>query len=222
MEIPYNIPTGTQFASSPAIPAKRFNVQRFNQIVRLAVQVYGTPFASQAALYLKSNWTTLLAATDNTRMILSPPFSMSKISPSKPLQTGPDTNATYNGLPVYFGEGVAEFSATFLDVDQAVIDAFFTVTAPFSMSNYGVTTNSLVAYFCNNDGHIFSNDVWGGIPILNLTPRSRETDGLNSSDKTGFGFYFLPNWDTLPGSIPTPTPFLPGVSANIDLRAIAW
>lgn len=218
--IPYNVGLGTVLPASPAIPAARYRTQRFNQIVRLAVQLSGQNFSSQASMYLKATWDTKIAASDNTRIILSPPFAGWKLTHSKPLQTSPDSNATYAGQPVYFGEGTAMASGEFLDVDAAVIDAFFDVVSAFSMSTQGVIANSLVAYWCNNDGHIFSTPTWGGLPMLNFAPRSRATEGFNSSDKTGFEFYLPPNWDG--GlTLPTPTPFT-GTSGNVDLRTYAW
>lgn len=219
--IPYNVPVSTQFATSPAIPTRRYNSQRFNQIVRFAAQVSGTNFVSQAALGLKANWDTLIAATDATRIILSPPFSNSKITPSKALMTSPDSNSTYRGEPIYFGEGTSEFTGDFNDVDGAVIDAFFTIISPLSMNVLGATANTLVTYWCNNDGDIFSTPTWGGQPTLAIAPRSRSTDGLNSSDKTGFSFYLAPNWD---GGItlPTPTPYNPLTAGAVDLRSYNW
>lgn len=214
----YNAPVASVFPVSPAIPTRSFNTQRFNQIVRIAFQVFGTPFSTQANLKLKSNWDTLIAATDATRIVLSPPFSNSKITPSKALQTNPDSNATYRGEPVYFGEGTSMFSADFLDVDAAVIDAFFNVVSGISFGGNGATSGSLVGYWCNNDGHLFSNPTWGGLPAINLAARTRGGNGLNSSDITGFDFYLPPNWDG-GTNLPTPTPFGAGV---VDLRTYAW
>lgn len=216
--IQYNTILGNQFPDSPAIPAKKFNTNRFNQVVRLALQIQGNNFATQADLMLKANWDTLIAATDATRVILSPPFSGTKISPSKPLQTNPDTNNTYRGLPVYFGEGTAEFSATFLDVDASVLDAFFSVVSPFTMSN-GLGDNVAVGYWSNNDGQIFSTPTWGGLPCINFSDRTRGSDGLNSSDMVPFSFYLTPNWD---GGDTLPTPSVPSGVGSVNLNNYAW
>jgi len=217
--IPYNVAVATQFPATPAIPDRRYNVQRFNQIVRLAVQISGTPFASQSALMLKANWDDLIAATDETRIILSPPFSNSKITSSKEIQTTPDSNATYRGLPVYFGEGTAMFSAEFQDVDGAVLDAFFDVVAPFTMGSNGAVSNTAVVYLVNNDGMIFSTPAWGGLPCIAFAGRSRGSEGLNSSDKTPFAFYLPPNWD---GGTTLPTPTVPTGVGAVDLRTYQW
>jgi hypothetical protein len=216
--IKYNQGVGTQFATSPAIPAKRFNTQRFNQIVRIAVQLAGTNFTDAASMMLKSNWDALIAATDETRIILSPPFSGSKVSPSKIIETSADSNDSYRGLPIYFGEGTTMFEGLFNDVDAAVLDAFFNTVAEFSMGN-GIGTNALVAYLVNNDGHIFSTPTFGGLPCINLSGRSRGSDGLNTSDKTAFNFYMPPNWDS-GDTLPTPT--VPVGVGSVDLRAYAW
>jgi hypothetical protein len=219
--IPYNVPVTTQFPATPAIPTRRFNSQRFNQLVRAGFQVYGTPFSSQANFALASVWTGLIAATDATKMLISPPFSNSKLMPSKPIMTNPDSNNSYRGEPVYFGEGTAEFTAAFNDVDAAVIDAFFTVVSPLSMNNLGSLANSLVWYPCNNDGDLFSTPTWGGLPALAVAPRSRGSEGLNTSDITGFSLYLPPNWDG-GSTLPTPTPFNPLTAGVFDMRSLSW
>lgn len=219
-QVPYNYPPVANFAAvtTPALTTRTMN-QRFDQIVRIGVQLGGTPFASQANLATKSYWTALLAASDATQIILSPLFSGSKITPSKPLQTGPDTNNTYLGEPVYFGEGTAEFSADFTDCDASAIDTFFAIVSQFSMSGTGLNpATKLVAYLCNKDGMIFSTPAWGGLPCINLSPRTRMSDGLNSSDKTGFSFFLPPNWD---GGLTLPTPTVPSNPAYA-LTSSTW
>ncbi len=219
--IQYNTPFLSAFPATPAVTTKTMD-QRFNQIVRLAVQVSGTPFATAIALSTKANWTTLLAASDATKIILSPLFSNSKITSSKPLETGADTNATYNGIPIYFGEGTAMFSGEFQDLDAPAINSFFSVVSGFSLSN-GVGSYPLVAYWCNNDGMLFSTPTFGGLPCINLTARTRGSEGLNSSDKIPFHFYLPPNWD---GVTTAPTPSVPtnlvtGAGLAVDLRTYA-
>jgi hypothetical protein len=214
----YNDPILTQFPASPAIPTRTVRTQRFDQVMRMGLQLYGTPFASQAALMLKANWDSLIAATDATRMIISPPFSNFKLTPSKPIMTNPDSNATISGVPIHFSEGTAEMSGEFLDTEQAVINAFFAVVAPFSESTNGVNVNSLVSYWCNKDGMLFSNPTWGGFQLLSFQKRTRGGNGLNSSDIVGFTGYLVPNWDTVTPPIPT----VPAGAGAVDLRAYNW
>lgn len=216
--VPYNIAMQTEFPTSPAIPPRAMNIQRFNQIVRLAFQVSGTNFADAAEIAAKANWDTLIAATDDTRIILSPPFSNSKITQSKLIETSADTNETYLGLPIYFGEGTTMFSCTFNDVDAAVLDALVQVVSPMSQSN-GIGPATLVAYMCNKDGHIFHTPSFGGFPCINFSVRTRGSDGLNTSDKNDACFYMPPGWD---GGATMPVPTVPTGVGAVDLRAYPW
>jgi len=220
-----NQPKQTVFATTPTIPASLYNAQRFDQIVRIGFQVAGHNFVlgTSAATGIRSaaGWTTKLAATDNTRIVLSPPFSNSKISMSKALQTNPDSNATYRGVPIYFDEGYSEFSCEFLDMDAAVIDAFAQVVSPMSFGTYDVVANSIVGYWCNNNGDIFGTPTFGGLPVQNLSFRTRGGNGLNSSDVVGMTFWLPPNWDG-GATLPTPFPYVATDALAVDLRTIAF
>ena len=220
-QIPYNTARPAIFPTTPAIPTggAGFN-QRFDQVVRLALFISGNPFASQNALTLKANWDTRLAATDATRIILSPPFANFKLAESKAIQIAPDSNATYNGIPLYFGEGTTMASGTFMDVEANIIDAFFNVVSQFTMNNNGITAGTAVARWCNKDGHLFSTPTWDGFPCIAFAPRSRGGEGLNTPDKTNFEFYLPPNWDG-GSTLPVPTPYVAGAGV-VDVRAYNW
>lgn len=176
----------------PSITAPGFNV-RLNQISRLFFQIPGTPFASEAAMKLKANWDALIAASDITKVTYTALFSGSKIPSSKPLETGGDTNMTYQGIPEYFGEGFAKFEATFRGKDAASMASLGDLTQ-FSVEN-SAGRSTLAAYFMNNDGQFFCNADFSPILLYNFAVRTRGTEGLNANDVIGFTFDLPPYWD---------------------------
>jgi hypothetical protein len=189
--IPYNqaLPSVLTSAVSPG-----FQV-RINQMVRLFIQLtQASPsFANEAAVKVKANWDTLIAAVDATKIQYTALFSASKVNASKALEVSGDTNATYRGIPEYFGEGFTRVEATFRGKDGASMNSMANYTQ-FSLQNSAGLTK-LQAYWCNNDGHFLLNSDFSGIPMYNFALRTRSSDGLNSNDIIGFTFDLEPNWD---------------------------
>ncbi len=191
--LPYNQALPTVLT---AVTAPTFEV-RINQIVRLFLQISGTPFANSAAMKLKATWDGLIAASDATKIIYTPLMSGTKITPSKALESGSDSNTTYRGLPEYYGEGVAKITGTFRGKDSASMNSIVNSGASTLslMNSAGLST--LVAYGLNNDGHFICNSDFSGIRFYNFTLRSRGTEGLNSNDIIEWSADLEPNWDSL-------------------------
>lgn len=187
--IPYNqaLPAALPSATAPGFEF------RINQIVRLFLQISGTPFANAAAMKLKSNWDTLIAASDATKVVYTPLMSNTKITMSKKLETSADSNTTYRGLPEYFGEGVSKISGSFRGKDTASMSSIAALTQFSLMNSAGRST--LVAYICNNDGQFVSNSDFTGILLYNFSLRTRSTEGLNSNDIIDWDADLEPNWD---------------------------
>jgi hypothetical protein len=187
--IPYNqaLPSALTAATAPG-----FQV-RTNQVVRLFFQLLGTPFATEADMKLKATWDALIAASDDTKVVYTPLFSNSKISMSAPLKTGKDGNETYRGIPEYFGEGVAEFTASFRGKDAASLNSLVALTQFSLMNSNGQST--LGVYMLNNDG-MFMSPALNPVQIYNWSMRSRGSDGLNTNDIIDCSFDLSPNWDS--------------------------
>lgn len=182
----------------PAVVAPGFQV-RINQIARLFFQLDGNTIATTAAVKLKATWDTLIAAADATKVVYTPLCSNTKISVSKELATGSDTNTTYRGLPEYFGEGVARLSGSFRGKDYASLNSLVGLTQFSLMNSNGLST--LRCYFMNNDGHFILQDgtstglLLSGFRVYNFSLRSRGTEGLNAADVIDFTLDLEPNWD---------------------------
>jgi len=188
--IPYNRPLPT-ILSTPTVPTF---TTRLNQMVRIMFQLSGNVFASQAAMKEKANWDALIASTGTDKVIFTSLFSNTKVSQSKALETGSDTNMTYRGISEYFGEGVSKVTLDFRGKDAASMNSMSDITQ-FSLMN-AAGLSSLTGYFVNNDGHIFSNGDWSGFRIWNFALRTRGSEGLNSNDVIGASFELEPNWDS--------------------------
>lgn len=187
--IPYNIAIPSVL---PSITAPGFEV-RINQIARLFFQLLGTPFANAAAMKLKANWDTLIAASDASKVVFSALCSNTKIAMSKDLGIGGDTNTTYRGIPEYFGEGFSKMGGSFRGKDAASMSSLVDLTEFSLMNSAGSST--LGCYFMNNDGQFFCNADFSPIQIWNFSLRSRGTEGLNSNDVIDWSIDLAPNWD---------------------------
>lgn len=192
-EYPYNqaLPAALTAPTAPV-----FEV-RLNQIARIFFQIAGTPFATAAAIKLKATWDGLIAASDATKIVYTPLCSNTKITTSKALASGADTNATFKGLPEYFGEGVAQLSGEFRGKDAASMSSLSDLTQFSLMNTAGKST--LVMYLVNNDGHIFAiqnTTTVQGITAYNFRLGTRGTEGLNSNDVIPFTIDLEPYWDT--------------------------
>ena len=188
---PYNTPRPAAIPAGTGVPSAF--ATKMNQICGCIFQLGGTPFASTAAMKLQANWDALFAAADATKIVATPPVSNSKVTASKKLETAPDSNATYRGQPIYMGEGVAMFSAEFLNQDFTSI-ASLDALLQFSLLN-SINSTGLVVYLITTDGAIISTTDNGGIFAINFSKRTRSSDGLNASDIVGFDFYLQNNWD---------------------------
>lgn len=165
---------------------------RTNQIVGLFIQLIGTPFPDEATMKLKASWDALIAASDSTKVVFTPPFSNPKFMQSKELETGQDTNATYEGIPEYFGEGTVKVTIEFHNIDSASLAS---MNYLYNLSKVNSANQAaLGAYFLNNDGQFFCQDDFSPFRIINFTLRTRGTEGLNASDIIGASFYLKPYW----------------------------
>lgn len=169
---------------------------RFDQIVRVLYQrrQTATSFATEALMKVLANWTALTAATDDTKVVVSPIFSGFVIPSSEPITVGGNDNSTFNGIREYYGEGAVTATGNFKNISSDVKAAMQLLTQESLASSVGVS--NLTAYFVNKDGVIFYTDDQRGIPVYNARIGSVGSEGLNAPNVTPFGFDLQPEWDT--------------------------
>lgn len=168
--------------------------QIFDQIVMAFFQrtQSAAPFANEAALKTLSNWDTLIAAADSTKIIYTPAFSSANIAESEALTQGGNDNTTFNGIPEYYGEGFAPFVGVFKNLPSTQKVQLSALSAESIASATGVARLSV--FLVNRHGQIIHNNL-KGIPCYNFRISSTGTQGLNSANTNTIGFVLPPNWD---------------------------
>ena len=166
---------------------------RFDQVIRLFLQQpQSSASFTSTTIKVLSNWTTLVAATDATKIVYTPCFSSFVMPPSTEMKQGGNTNETINGIPDYFSESYVPCTGSFRNLDPVTEAALRSLTI-FSLQN-AVAGTSLTAYMVNKDGFIFSDAAWNGIKIFNFRLGTRGSAGLNQPDMTPFSFDLKPFW----------------------------
>lgn len=180
-------------AALAAIPAQSCPF-RMDQIVRFAFGRRAVPaFATEAALKLLATWTTLIAAADNTKVVMSPLFAGMVIPGSEGVFVGGGDNTTFNGIRQYQGEANVTVTGTFTNMSPAVKAALDLLTQESLASAVGVSNLEVVMF--NKDGFAATKNL-DFIPIYNFRLSSRASEGLNANDVHAFSFDMLPDWET--------------------------
>lgn len=94
--------------------------QNFGQIQRLVFWRAGNTIGSVATAEIEGTWTTRLAATGDTKAVVSPLVSGASIVAGEPRQYG-GGNDTIDGIPIIMGGEPSTFEGRMLQYDQATI-----------------------------------------------------------------------------------------------------
>lgn len=187
-----------------AIPATSCPV-RFDQIQKLAFQRVqdSDPFADETALKTQSNWTTLLAASDDTKIIISPYLNNPIIPPSEALTEGGNDNTTIGGVTRLMGGGNVVVTGEFRNISIAALAKLKALTAESALTA-GFT--NLTAYLFNKDGSII-HAAQNGFKIYNWFVGDPGSEGFNKDNVIPFRFEMKYGWaDNAVVSTPTWNP----------------
>lgn len=117
--------------------------ENFGQIQKVAfqrlTQADGTKnsFTSSASILLKASWTALLAATNGTKVVVSPYINA-------PADSGGDArfssggNDDLGGIPTVLGGNPVQFDGSLRSIPQAVIKAMKSLQCEANVGNLGV------------------------------------------------------------------------------------
>ena len=170
------------------------------QIQKLVFWRRGQSIASVATAIISTTWTTLLAATGDTKAIVSPFVANVEIAPSEAREFG-GGNETRWGAPIRKGGSSTVFSASIYQEDQDVITLL-----------KALRCESLDVLFINESNQLIYSDagsVVAGFQIAanSLNVSDKGIGGLDDADQNKIMFNLKPNWsDTL--EITTETTFL--------------
>ena len=183
-----NCPLPASLGSIPATPCPL----RWDQVQKLAFQrIQSAPsFATETALKTQSNWTTLLNAADNTKIIVTPYLNSFVVPASEALKQGGNDNSTLNGVPELKGIGFVTVGFKFVNISAAAAAAIRALAAE-SVIAPGVT--NLSAYFFAKDRNIVHNTL-AGFPIYNLVITDPGSEGLNANNEYNVSFDMPGGW----------------------------
>lgn len=178
----------------------------FGQIVRIAFQQRQTEstFTDLTDFQDKDTWTTLKAASDATKIVMSPVFAGFTIPSSEALTQGGNDNSTLNGMPEYYGEGFVQPTGIFKNLQPAAKKAMLDMVQ-FSLMNAAGASN-LTWYLFNKDNYAFYIDNGGifGAEVYNYRVGSAGGEGLNSPNQTPFSGTMGGEWDNNLKSVKMP------------------
>ena len=186
--------------------------ESFGQIQKIAFQrlrkADGTKnsFTSQNSILLKASWTALMAASDGTKIVISPYVQAPTNEAGSPRTFG-GGNETLGGVEMIIGREPTTFSAVIRSVKQDVIKAMKELQCEAQADNLGVfLIDENGAVECIKDET--TEGTFYPIPIRSLFVGDKSHGGLEAPDSNAIQFAFLPNYsDDL--SIQVPTDFNP-------------
>ena len=186
--------------------------ESFGQIQKIAFQrlrkADGTKnsFTSQNSILLKASWTALMAASDGTKIVLSPYVQAPTNEAGSPRTFG-GGNETLGGVEMIIGREPTTFSAVIRSVKQDVIKAMKELQCEAQADNLGVfLIDENGAVECIKDET--TEGTFYPIPIRSLFVGDKSHGGLEAPDSNAIQFAFLPNYsDDL--SVQVPTDFNP-------------
>ncbi len=192
--------------------------ESFGQIQKIAFQrlrkADGTKnsFTSQNSILLKASWTALMAASDGTKIVISPYVQAPTNEAGSPRTFG-GGNETLGGVEMIIGREPTTFSAVIRSVKQDVIKAMKELQCEAQADNLGVfLIDENGAVECIKDET--TEGTFYPIPIRSLFVGDKSHGGLEAPDSNAIQFAFLPNYsDNL--SIQVPTDFNPLTDLNV-------
>lgn len=186
--------------------------QSFGQIQKVAFQrlnsAAGTKnsFTSSASILLKASWTALMAATDGTKIVVSPYIQAPTVEAGAARTFG-GGNETLGGVEMVIGREPTPFTGVIRAVQQSIIKAMKDLQCEAIADNLGV-------YLFDENGNICAVQdqttatAYYPIPIRSLFIGDKSFGGLEAPDSNAISWSFLPNYsDDL--AIVTPTDFNP-------------
>jgi|GEM_PF-3038749 len=153
------------------------------------------PFATEAAAKVLANWTALLTAADDTKMVKTPEFPGFKIPSSEPQYINENSNESIDGLGTFVGFNSVKATAVFESLPFEIAEEIRTLA---DESTAGLT-QGLTGFLITGDRRILARKLAdgkiAGIDLYNFYLASRGLEGLKTTDKLPFGFSLAPDWD---------------------------
>ena len=187
-------PAATALTTIPAAQC----AESFGQIQKIAFQrlrkADGTKnsFTSQNSILLKASWTALMAASDGTKIVLSPYVQAPTNEAGSPRTLG-GGNETLGGVEIVIGREPSTFTGVIRSVPQNVIKALKALQCEAQADNLGVFLfDENGAIECVQDENVATT--FYPIPIRSLFIGDKSHGGLEAPDSNAISWTFLPNY----------------------------
>jgi len=179
-------------------PISKFDCAvHFGQLVALLIQRgQSTPsFASEAELKTLAAWTALLAATNGTKVIITPEFAGFTFPGSEPQYADENSNNSIDGNGYFTGFNSVKPAGKFVGIPSA-LKAQLALISDESRPGlnpgstfYGITGDGRLIYDLDDAGKI------RGIPFVNFYVGSLKSEGLKANNENAFGLTLDGTWD---------------------------
>lgn len=179
-------------ASLPNVPNASCAVD-FGQVQKIVLQRIfssGTTkngFSTSAAIGTLASWTANFAATDGTKMVITPYVENPTSDGGDPITYG-GGNDTLGGETKITGRNPVNMTFAMRQIPQAIAKALKSLSC-----------EELGVYLINGDGQILAvagstSGTYSPIPIRNLFVGDLKLNGLETPDENALQFSFTPNW----------------------------
>lgn len=172
-----------------------------DQVVKLSFQKPQdtAPFTSGAPIDDVDSWTALLAASGDTKIVLSPATANVVIPSSEAVYIGENSNESVNGLGYYVGENNIRVTGEIHSADQAVIDALNELSC-FSDVTFGASQLTVYMFVRRIKGVSrvvakagASAGDYSGFQVFNFRVSSVGSEGYQTKSKYMFSFDMQPD-----------------------------
>ncbi len=167
----------------------------FDQIVRLAfVKIQTALFIDEADMQTEASWDVLVAAVDDTKVVLTPPTVSLVIPSSEAQEEGGNDNTTINGVPNYLGENPVQIAGMINSMPSAT---YTEVRDLACQSKANIGKPLLMVYMFNRYNEVVFSDEAGdpvGFDIYNFRISTPGSEGFNALNKFNFTFYMDSEW----------------------------
>lgn len=158
---------------------------------------------------LLASWTALKAASDSTKIVVTPVLDSLVIPMSEAAEEGGNDNTTPNGIPIYLGENPVNVTGLFRNLPKTTIADLRKLTCE---SFNGAGGPQLSVFLFTRYGKIIhagasAGDSFG-IDMYNFRLSTPGSEGYNADNKSMMGFYLPSDWDE-DFVISTPSDFNP-------------
>ena len=176
------VPTAIESAVTVLNPCR----SDVGQIQKLVFWRKGNSIASEATALISTTWTTLLAATGDTKAVVTPFVSNVELPVSEPREFG-GGNETKDGTSIYKGGQSSPFTGVFYMEDQDVI----TLLKQLECETLEVVMINESNQFVYSDASTFSGFV---INPGSLFVSDKSIGGYDVPDQNTIRFMLPPNW----------------------------